>query len=131
MWRPSLSHCASPALEAVPLLTGFIDTATRQLLERYRVGPLINYQWWQGVRRGASSHASGPWSLYGFPAQRYRCSSVNFCHFRARRVPFFLSPLHRTNKWFCSIILLNRFGIAESLYTTIRDSHPPLYAAKR
>ena len=35
----------SADLQTVPLLTGSIDAATRQLSERYRVGPLINYQW--------------------------------------------------------------------------------------
>ena len=40
----------SADLQAVPLLSGSIDTTTRQLLERYRVGPLINYQWWRGER---------------------------------------------------------------------------------
>jgi hypothetical protein len=40
----------SAELQAVPLLSGFIDTTTRQLSEKYRVGPLINYQWWRGER---------------------------------------------------------------------------------
>ena len=40
----------SADLQTVPLLSGSIDTATRQLSERYRVGPLINYQWWRGER---------------------------------------------------------------------------------
>jgi hypothetical protein len=40
----------SADLQAVPLLSGAIDTATRQLSEKYRVGPLINHQWWRGNR---------------------------------------------------------------------------------
>ena len=40
----------SADLQTVPLLTGSIDPTTRQLSERYRVGPLINPQWWRGVR---------------------------------------------------------------------------------
>ena len=40
----------SADLKTVPLLTGSIDATTRQLSEKYRVGPLINYQWWRGER---------------------------------------------------------------------------------
>jgi len=40
----------SAELQAVPLLSGSIDTTTRQLSEKYRIGPLINYQWWRGER---------------------------------------------------------------------------------
>ena len=40
----------SADLQTVPLLTRSIDATTRQLSEKYRVGPLINYQWWRGER---------------------------------------------------------------------------------
>jgi hypothetical protein len=40
----------SADLQTVPLLTGSIDAATRELSERYRVGPLINFHWWRGER---------------------------------------------------------------------------------
>jgi hypothetical protein len=40
----------SADLQTVPLLTGSIDAVTRELSERYRVGPLIDYQWWRGER---------------------------------------------------------------------------------
>jgi hypothetical protein len=40
----------SADLQTVPLLTGSIDATTRQLSEKYRVGPLIDYQWWRGER---------------------------------------------------------------------------------
>lgn len=40
----------SADLQAVPLLSGVLDTTTQQLSEMYRVGPLINYQWWRGER---------------------------------------------------------------------------------
>jgi hypothetical protein len=40
----------SADLQAVPLLSGTFDTMTRHLSERYRVGPLINRQWWRGER---------------------------------------------------------------------------------
>jgi hypothetical protein len=40
----------SADLQTVPLLTESIDAATWELSERYRVGPLINFQWWRGER---------------------------------------------------------------------------------
>ena len=40
----------SADLHTVPLLIGSIDAMTRQLSEKYRVGPLINHQWWRGER---------------------------------------------------------------------------------
>lgn len=43
----------SADLQTVPLLSGAIDTTTRQLAEGYRVGPLTNCQWW---RRGNRAH---------------------------------------------------------------------------
>jgi hypothetical protein len=40
----------SPDLQAVPLLVGEVDDNTLKLSESYRVGPLINHQWWRGER---------------------------------------------------------------------------------
>ena len=40
----------SEDLQAVPLLSGAVDATTQQLSEKYRVGPLINNQWWRGER---------------------------------------------------------------------------------
>lgn len=33
-----------------PLLVGDVDDATLRLSEKYRIGPLIDYQWWRGDR---------------------------------------------------------------------------------
>lgn len=40
----------SPDLRDVPLLTGAVDDDTLRLSEKYRIGPLIDYQWWRGDR---------------------------------------------------------------------------------
>ncbi len=40
----------SPDQHDVPLLTGVVDDETLRLSEKYRIGPLMNYQWWRGGR---------------------------------------------------------------------------------
>jgi hypothetical protein len=40
----------STDLQAVPLLSSATDATTRELSERYRVGPLVNHQWWRRER---------------------------------------------------------------------------------
>ncbi|KAF8519327.1 kinase-like domain-containing protein [Hysterangium stoloniferum] len=50
----------SAELQAVPLLSGDVDIHTREFSERYRVGPLINPQWWRGERIHMALDR-GPW----------------------------------------------------------------------
>jgi hypothetical protein len=35
-------------LQAIPLLSGNTDPTIQKLSERYRVGPLVDRQWWRG-----------------------------------------------------------------------------------
>ncbi|KIM48624.1 hypothetical protein M413DRAFT_437823 [Hebeloma cylindrosporum] len=50
----------SADLQTIPLLSGAIDTTTRQLAEKYRVGPIADYQWWRGDRAHMTLDR-GPW----------------------------------------------------------------------
>ena len=87
----------SADLQTIPLLTGSIDTATRELSERYRVGPLIDYQWWRG-ERAYMPLDRGP-CMVSLPSLIFVVRSlINFCHFRARRVLiFYCRCKERTN----------------------------------
>ncbi|KAI5116307.1 hypothetical protein M0805_009633 [Coniferiporia weirii] len=48
-------------LQSLPLLSGNTDATIQQLSERYRVGPLIDYQWWRG-ERAQMALDRGPWT---------------------------------------------------------------------
>ena len=79
----------SADLQTIPLLTGSIDATTRQLSEKYRVGPLINYQWWRGERAHMPLDR-GP-CMYCFPAQRHIVRSLKFCHLGPDASSFFIA----------------------------------------
>ncbi|THH10531.1 hypothetical protein EW145_g1261 [Phellinidium pouzarii] len=51
----------SEDLQTLPLLSGNTDVTIQQLSEKYRVGPLIDHQWWRG-ERAQMALDRGPWT---------------------------------------------------------------------
>jgi hypothetical protein len=84
-----------PDLQAIPLLSGEVDAPTLKSSEGYRVGPLINQQWWRGERINMALDR-GPCMSISFIVH-YIMGSLNRCPQGLMRARFSL-PLQRTNK---------------------------------